>query len=64
MALRAGASFAGGEAAPIVVETGGSGDGAVLEGAARDLESELGVAHPQTVRAKNALARLAAKPPL
>jgi hypothetical protein len=43
---------------------GGSGDAAaVLEGAARDLETELGAAHPQTVRAKNALARLAAKPP-
>jgi uncharacterized protein HemY len=36
----------------------------LLGEAARDLESELGAAHPQTVRAKNALARLAAKPPL
>jgi eukaryotic-like serine/threonine-protein kinase len=37
--------------------------GGVLEGAARDLETELGAAHPQTVRAKNALARLGAKAP-
>jgi non-specific serine/threonine protein kinase/serine/threonine-protein kinase len=43
----------------------GSGDAAadLLRGAARDLETELGAAHPQTVRAKNALARLAAKLP-
>jgi tetratricopeptide (TPR) repeat protein len=40
-----------------------SGDAAdVLKGAARDLETELGAAHPETVRAKNALARLAVKP--
>ena len=44
----------------------GSGDAAadLLRGAARDLETELGAAHPQTLRAKKALARLAAKPPL